>query len=127
MANLEKVDHIVVLMMENRSFDHMLGYLSLEGNRADVDGLRSGDSNSDENGNAVAVHPLASTFFGNDPGHGWDDVTVQLGGGNAGFVRDFAKKLVSDAQSLPPRITTIHDQAKLNGGDSRTVTFRPAQ
>jgi len=24
-ANLEKVDHIVVLMMENRSFDHMLG------------------------------------------------------------------------------------------------------
>ncbi len=30
-ANLEKVDHIVVLMMENRSFDHMLGYLSLGG------------------------------------------------------------------------------------------------
>jgi phospholipase C len=24
-ANLEKVDHIVVLMLENRSFDHMLG------------------------------------------------------------------------------------------------------
>jgi hypothetical protein len=23
-ANLEKVDHIVVLMLENRSFDHML-------------------------------------------------------------------------------------------------------
>jgi phospholipase C len=39
-ANLEKVDHIVVLMMENRSFDHMLGYLSLEGGRGDVDGLR---------------------------------------------------------------------------------------
>ena len=40
MANLEKVDHIVVLMLENRSFDHMLGYLSLEGGRGDVDGLR---------------------------------------------------------------------------------------
>jgi phosphoesterase family protein len=26
----EKVDHIVVLMTENRSFDHMLGYLSVE-------------------------------------------------------------------------------------------------
>ena len=25
-----KIDHIVVLMIENRSFDHMLGYLSLE-------------------------------------------------------------------------------------------------
>jgi phospholipase C len=28
--NLSKIDHIVVLMMENRSFDHVLGYLSLE-------------------------------------------------------------------------------------------------
>ncbi len=27
--NLSKIDHIVVLMMENRSFDHVLGYLSL--------------------------------------------------------------------------------------------------
>ena len=24
MANLDKVEHIVVLMLENRSFDHML-------------------------------------------------------------------------------------------------------
>jgi phospholipase C len=44
-ANLEKVDHIVVLMLENRSFDHMLGYLSLEGGRSDVDGLREGLAN----------------------------------------------------------------------------------
>ncbi|MGI9099813.1 MAG: alkaline phosphatase family protein [Solirubrobacteraceae bacterium] len=26
---LFQIDHIIVLMMENRSFDHMLGYLSL--------------------------------------------------------------------------------------------------
>ena len=24
-ANLEKIDHIVVMMLENRSFDHLLG------------------------------------------------------------------------------------------------------
>ena len=30
---LEPIEHIVVLMLENRSFDHMLGYLSLEGDR----------------------------------------------------------------------------------------------
>ena len=35
MANLEKVDHIVVLMLENRSFNHMLGYLSLRRHWAD--------------------------------------------------------------------------------------------
>ena len=28
---LQKIDHIVVLMMENRSFDQMLGYLALDG------------------------------------------------------------------------------------------------
>jgi phospholipase C len=39
MANLDQIQTIVVLMMENRSFDHMLGYLSLPPfNRADVDG-----------------------------------------------------------------------------------------
>jgi phospholipase C len=28
---LEQIDHIFILMMENRSFDHMLGYLDLQG------------------------------------------------------------------------------------------------
>jgi phospholipase C len=37
--NLKKIEHIVVLMMENRSFDHFLGYLTLENGRTDVDGL----------------------------------------------------------------------------------------
>ena len=26
-SNLQKIDHIVVLMLENRSFDNMLGFL----------------------------------------------------------------------------------------------------
>ena len=30
-ANLEKIEHIVVLMLENRAFDHMLGYRSVPG------------------------------------------------------------------------------------------------
>ena len=40
LANLMKIDHLVILMMENRSFDQMLGYLKLSG-RTDVDGLDS--------------------------------------------------------------------------------------
>ena len=44
--NVSKIDHIVVLMMENRSFDTMLGYLSKEGGRTDVEGLKwENDSN----------------------------------------------------------------------------------
>lgn len=40
MATLDPIKTIIVVMMENRSFDHMLGYLSLSPfNRKDVDGL----------------------------------------------------------------------------------------
>lgn len=38
MPDLTKIKTIVVLMMENRSFDHMLGYLSLPPFSRDVDG-----------------------------------------------------------------------------------------
>jgi phospholipase C len=44
--NLAKIEHVVVLMLENRSFDHMLGYLSLEGGRSDIEGLKPGTANS---------------------------------------------------------------------------------
>jgi len=44
--NLNKIDHIAILMMENRSFDHVLGYLSLTGGRSDVDGLQAGMTNT---------------------------------------------------------------------------------
>ena len=37
--SLDHIDHIVVLMLENRSFDHMLGYLRLHKGRTDIDGL----------------------------------------------------------------------------------------
>ena len=42
MAKLDPIKTIVVVMMENRSFDHMLGYLSLPPfNRTEVDGLKA--------------------------------------------------------------------------------------
>ena len=37
LPKVTSIKHIVVLMMENRSFDHMLGYLSKAG--MEVDGL----------------------------------------------------------------------------------------
>src|SRR5207247_6375849 len=50
------IKHIVVLMMENRSFDHMLGLLMNE--IPDLRGVRVGDwSNVDDKGN---VHTLTA-------------------------------------------------------------------
>jgi phospholipase C len=38
--SLSEVDTIVIVIMENRSFDHMLGYLSAEGSLK-VDGIQA--------------------------------------------------------------------------------------
>ncbi len=92
-ANLEKVDHIVVLMLENRSFDHMLGYLSLEGGRDDVDGLRAEFAN-EHGGRNYPVHHLDSTVIEDDPNHSASAVDLQVGGGKMdGFVTSFAETL----------------------------------
>ena len=93
MTNLEKIEHIVVLMLENRSFDHMLGYLSLEGGRDDVDGLRVEFANQHD-GRSYPVHHLDSTAIADDPDHSGDAVELQIGGGEmGGFVESFAKTL----------------------------------
>jgi phospholipase C len=49
-GTLANIDHIIILTQENRSFDHMLGYLSLPSNkggmnRHDVDGLKGDEFN----------------------------------------------------------------------------------
>lgn len=49
MAVLDQIDTIVIVMLENRSFDHMLGHLSMArfGNRKDVAGLVDPEANLD--------------------------------------------------------------------------------
>jgi phospholipase C len=56
MAGLESIDHVILLMLENRSFDHMLGYLYPRS--GDFDGLDGTQSNRDPAGTAVSVHPI---------------------------------------------------------------------
>lgn len=85
-----EIDHIVVLMMENRSFDHMLGYLRLKGGRQDVDGLTGNEVNFYDRKVAYKPKRLASTVFEPDPCHEWDCVAEQLRGGNGGFIENYA-------------------------------------
>ncbi len=87
---LQKIDHIVVLMLENRSFDHMLGYLTLEEGRKDVEGLTSKMFN-EYNNVKYKIRHLDTTRVEEDPGHESADVAEQLGNGNGGFVSNFAK------------------------------------
>ena len=90
---MDQIDHIVVLMLENRSFDNILGALSLppaQGGlgRGDVNGLRGGESNQ-YNGASYPVFPYASTTFRDGPCHESACVERQLRHDNGGFAFDF--------------------------------------
>jgi phospholipase C len=51
-SNLEKIKTIIIVMLENRSFDHMLGYLSLpEFRGATVEGFRDNATGKDRGAN----------------------------------------------------------------------------
>ena len=99
-----KVDHIVVLMMENRSFDHMLGFLTIDEGRSDVEGLGAGRSNS-VGGVTYPIHPATSTQLvkAQDPSHGSQSVAAQIAGGK---MSRFRPKLRRDpaASALPRRL-----------------------
>jgi phospholipase C len=69
-----RIKHLIVLMLENRSFDHMLGYSRIPG----VDGPGASNSNTDKNGKIWQTSPDADSSGLTDPGHDFDDVCAQL-------------------------------------------------
>jgi phospholipase C len=76
----------VIVMMENRSFDHYFGALSLDEGRTDVDGLTPAHTNPDADGNPVPAFPLDRDCL-DDPPHGWSSSHDQHAeGANSGFV-----------------------------------------
>jgi len=78
------IDHIVVVLMENRSFDHMLGWLP------HADGRQAGLVYRDDHGHPHKTHRLATTHgcgFA-DPQHSHSAGLVQLNHGHCnGFRR----------------------------------------
>ena len=79
---LDKLKHIVVLMMENRSFDHMLGELKDVDSR--IDGLTGNEFNLDTAGRQVFAEPKAQ-FQGQlnpDPDHHFAAVDLQIFNGD---------------------------------------------
>ena len=85
-------DHVVVVMMENHSFDNLLGALSLT--RPDVDGLtfRNGAATNTNPGVSglppkVSAFPLPDTSQGSDVSQTWQAAHAQINGGAMdGFV-----------------------------------------
>jgi phospholipase C len=107
---LSSIQHIVVLMLENRSFDHMLGFLYSDSDNISptgdaFEGLTGDESNPGTKSEAVSVYEIqeSSSYSyyqpGADPGEGYTATNSQLFGTNAapvppdatnqGFVTDF--------------------------------------
>jgi phospholipase C len=118
MANqLSAVKYIVQLMLENRSFDQMLGFLYADsGNKSPTgspyEGLTGNESNPDGAGGTVKVYkidknaPHPYLMPGADPGEGFQNTNLQLFStddpekgaipANQGFVVNFKAAIASD-------------------------------
>ncbi len=79
------LDHVVVVTMENRSFDHLLGWLP------GANGRQAGLTYVDKLGVRRATYPLAPDFQGcghSGPDHSYDGARVELAGGACdGFLK----------------------------------------
>ena len=115
-AGLLAIDHIVVLMLENRSFDTMLGFLYTDEpppREQEFDGLTGNESNFDSKGDEIRVWritpktPCRYLKPGHDPAEGFLATNRQLFGkenpvglspNNEGFVTDFELTLQKTAE-----------------------------
>jgi phospholipase C len=93
----DALQHLVVLMMENRSFDHMLGALKAINPR--IDGLDGTEWNPDTTGQQIRVQAKAKyqSQLDPDPNHDFAPVHEQIFNGTGapdmkGFIRSYFKQ-----------------------------------
>jgi phospholipase C len=104
------IDTIVVLMMENRSFDHYLGWMP------NADGHQAGLQYTDKSGVVHETQRLTADFQGcghPDPDHSWDGGRTQLDGGACdGFLRSGSNDVFSISYYAEGDLGFIQDAAK---------------
>jgi phospholipase C len=91
----QAIRHVVLLVLENHSFDQMVG--CLQDVFPDLDGVALESEaprfNLDLAGNKVFQSPTDALQVERDPKHETANVLDQLAGGNAGFVRDYERNV----------------------------------
>jgi phospholipase C len=123
-SSFDNVEHFIVLMLENRSFDHMLGFSGIKG----IDGLSGQEFNfanaTDATDGKFTVTPDAAQVMTPDPPHEFEDIKMQLTGRrdgdysvrtnikNNGFIRSYRES----ADHIPP-----NPQRVMNCFNERTL------
>ncbi len=86
MAILDQIDTVVIVILENRTFDHMLGYLSHPqfGNRKNVNGQQKDPAwlarfTNEAGGQKQAPFHTSRLYFADDPKHERDNFRIQFG------------------------------------------------
>jgi len=106
LTQLNRIKHIVVLMMENRSYDHVLGHLSHPdyGNDPRYNGLTGDEENIISGLDPATPAPMQTTKFSPSPPHGFPSVQLQINNGKMdGFGSEFRKSYSTssvDARSI---------------------------
>jgi phospholipase C len=93
-AASSQIKHIVVVMMENRSFDHFLGWLP------NADGKQAGLSYEDVNGVSHPTHELGPDWTGcgfNDPDHSYSGGRIEV---DNGLMDGFMKTSTADVYAI---------------------------
>jgi phospholipase C len=82
------IDTFVLVMMENRSFDHLLQNINSFGHRSDVEVAPADFSNPDWDektqqftNQTVPIHHLSNQYCFDDTSHGWTDVHLEWDNG----------------------------------------------
>jgi phospholipase C len=91
-AGSDGIEHVVVLMMENRSFDHFLSWLPGADGRHDM-------TYQATDGKVYPNYPLAPDFQGcgySDPDHSWEGFLIQH---NFGRMNGFLKRPTTPADN----------------------------
>ncbi len=119
MGAIDEIKHVVVLMLENQSFDRLLGFVTLDDPAQKLDGLTGDESNplaAPRDMTPVRVRRLTTpSAYVPDPGPGHDfaDANEQLFGDrapadttkptNSGFVLNYSRQLDREKRPLGDR------------------------
>jgi phospholipase C len=116
----DPIEHVVVLILENQSFDRMVGLIpGVDG--VDLSKLRTNPNSAA--GTQVTQNPSSQARMDFDPPHDYDDVVAQItdaGVPCAGFVDTFLK---SNSKGDPNEIMAYYDSGTLPALENLAMSF----